>query len=221
MARPGIRARQPRSLLVSVLLLATPASAAAQTVVVNEVMYRPWNQGTAGKYEFIELYNHGAQPVALGGLYLTDSQDLASICAGQAPVDNEGVFAIPSDVSIPAGGYLTFWHTAIAGVTDQPGNVVYSSFMYRGNLVLNDDGDQVTVFGCNGTSPVVLTSLDYDALGLAQTARNVSLERKDPLGGAQSASNWGVSQAPAGGQMPGGGYTPGGTPGTKNKIAVP
>ncbi|TKD02471.1 lamin tail domain-containing protein [Polyangium fumosum] len=221
MARPGIRARQMRALVVSALLVATPAVAAAQTVVVNEVMYRPWNQGTTGKYEFIELYNHGAQAVALGGLFLTDSQDLTSICAGQAPADNEGVFAIPSGVSIPAGGYLTFWHTALPGVTDQPGNVVYSSFVYLGNIVLNDDGDQVTVFGCNGATPVVLASLDYGALGLAKCARNVSLERKDPLGETQSASRWGFSKAPAGGQILGGGYTPGGTPGAKNTKAGP
>ena len=209
-----------RSLVVSALLLATPAVAAAQTVVVNEVMYRPWNQGTVGKYEFIELYNHGTQAVALGGLFLTDSQDLASICAGQAPADNEGVFAIPSGVSIPAGGYVTFWHTAIPGVTDQPGNVVYSSFVYLGNLVLNDEGDQVTVLGCNGASTVVLASLDYGALGMAKTARNVSLERKDPFGAAQSATNWGFSTAAAGGPILGGGYTAGGTPGQKNTITV-
>jgi hypothetical protein len=209
-----------RTVLFSALvLLGAPAVAAAQSVVVNEVMYRPWNESTVGKYEFIEFYNHGAQDVALGGLLLTDSQDLVGICAGRAPIDNEGVFAIPAGTSIPAGGYLTFWHTAIPGVTDQPGNVVYSNFLYFGNLVLNNSGDQVTLFGCNGTTPVVIDSLDYGLLGLTQPTHNVSLERVDPAAVTQSAPNWAFSLANAGGPILGGGYTPGGTPGKKNTRA--
>jgi hypothetical protein len=203
-------------IVAALALIGAPEVAAAQTVVVNEVMYRPWNQGTVGKYEFIEFYNHGAQDVQLGGLLLTDSQDLANICAGLGPSDNEGVFAIPAGVSIQAGGYLTFWHTAIPGVTDQPGNVVYASFLYLGNLVLNDEGDQITLLGCNGTTPAVLASFDYSASGFSQTARNVSLERVAATGASQDPSNWGFTQTPSGGPILGGGYTPGGTPGAKN-----
>jgi hypothetical protein len=211
---------QLRTMIFSALvLLGAPTVAAAQDAVVNEVMYRPWNQHTTGKYEFIEFYNPSALAVSLDGLLLTDSQDLSGICNGNAPNDNEGVFAIPSGTSIPAGGYLTFWHTNIPGVTDQPGNVVYSSFLYFGNLVLNDEGDQVTLFGCNGTTPEIIDSLDYGALGLAKTLSNRSLERIDPTATTQDGSNWAVTTQPTSGQPYGGAYTPGGTPGQKNTCA--
>jgi hypothetical protein len=207
-----------RTVIFSALvLLGVPSVASAQKV--NEVMYRPWNQSTVGKYEFIEFYNPSAAAVSLSGLLLTDSQDLAGICAGQEPNDNEGVFAIPSGTSIPAGGYLTFWHTAIPGVTDQPGNVVYSSFLYFGNLVLNDDGDQVTLFGCNGATPVIIDSLDYGTLGLEKTLHNRSLERIDPTTTTQDAANWAPTTAYTAGMPYGGAYTSGGTPGQKNTRA--
>jgi hypothetical protein len=209
------------AMLAAAIVASAPAALRAETVVVNEVMYRPWNQSTVGKYEFIELYNHGNEDVDLSGLILTDSQDWFNICEDDGDADSEGVFEIPEGTVIPAGSYLTFWHTHIPGVTDQPGNVVYSSFLYFGNLVLNDNGDQVALFACEAGVPAVIDALDYGVLGLTPALSNASIERIDPLGFTQDASNWGFTLADRGGPIFGGGYTPGGTPGAANTIAAP
>jgi len=200
-------------------IAALPAVAAAQTVVVNEVMYRPWNESTVGKYEFVEVYNHGEESVDLGGYMLTDSSDLVRICHFQHPLDHEGVFEIPAGTVIEPGAYLTFWHTPIPGVNDQPGNVIYNSFQYFGNLVLANGGDQVTIFTCDGAAdPVIVDSFDYSEFDFINW-HNRSLERISPFEPTQDLSNWGYTTAPTAGMPYGGVYTPGGTPGAENTIA--
>jgi hypothetical protein len=204
---------------IAVAIASAPAAASADTIAVNEVMYRPWNQSTYGRYEFVEVYNYGAEAVDLGGYMLTDSQDLVRICHFQHPLDYEGVFEIPAGTVIGPGEYLTLWHTHIPGVTDQPGNIVYDSFLYFGNLVLADGGDQVTIFTCDqAADPVIVDSFDYSLLTLS-SLHNRSLERISPFAPTQDAGNWGYTTAPTGGQPYGGAYMPGGTPGAENTIA--
>ncbi len=206
-------------LAITILLAIWAPAAAAETVVVNEVMYRPWNQSTYGRYEFIEVYNHGTEDVDLSGYMLTDSQDLARICHFQHPLDHEGVFEIPAGTVIAPGEYLTFWHTHIPDVTDQPGNIVYDTFLYFGNLVLADGGDQVTLFTCDlAADPAIVDSFDYSLLSLSNL-HNRSLERISPFAPTQDAASWGYTTAPTGGQPYGGAYQPGGTPGAENTIA--
>jgi hypothetical protein len=205
--------------LLAAVLVSTPALAAAETVVINEVMYRPWNQVNVGKYEFIELYNHGDQDVDLSGLLVTDVGDIANVCDPEPNTIHEGVYEIPANTVIAAGSYLTLWHTAVAGVTDQPGNVVYSNLQYFANLVLADTGDEVTLLDCVGSVPVILDALDYGDLSLPQTPRNVSLERIDPLSPTQDSSNWGFTLAD--GPPIGYDYCPGGTPGEENTLTSP
>jgi hypothetical protein len=205
-------------LTVIFALALMPAVAFAHDVVVNEVMYKPYGESTVGRYEFIEIYNHGSEPVDLGGTRLTDSQDWLRICHFQHPLDYEGVFEIPAGTVIGPGEYLTFWHTHIPGVTDQPGNVVYDHFEYFGNLVLANGGDQVTLFTCDAAAnPVIIDSLDYSQFDLSNL-HNRSLERISPFAPTQDESNWGYTTANAGGPQ-GGGYVPGGTPGAINTIA--
>ena len=186
-------------------------------VVVNEVMYRPYNQSTYGRYEFIELYNASSTAQDVGGLLLTDSLDWTRICNNLAPADNEGVYRIPGGTVIPARSYLTLWRTPIAGITNQPGNLVYDHFEFGGTLVLNDSGDQVTLLRCQG-GPQVIDSLNYATLGLGQTLHNVSLERRSADCPTQDTGTWGASVASAGGLDLNGGYTTGGTPGRANSL---
>ena len=110
---------EQKSLIFVVAMLAFQSSALAD-VVINEVMYRPFNQGTAGLYEFIELYNTGNEAVNMGGWVLTDSQNISSACnLPHGTDDNEGYIIFPADTIIPANGYFVLWHTHYAGVTDQ------------------------------------------------------------------------------------------------------
>lgn len=47
-----------RKSMIAIISFFIPIAAHAD-IVINEVMYRPLNQATNGKYEFIELYNRG------------------------------------------------------------------------------------------------------------------------------------------------------------------
>ncbi len=205
--------------VITGLALAAAASPAAAGIVINEVMYRPHSQSTIGRYEFTELYNNGSTAVDLGGALFTDSQDVTSICHATAPSDHEGVFRIPAGTVVAPGAYLTLWHASVTGVTDQPGNVNDSAMLYPGNLVLNDQGDQVTVLRCDGTTPVILDSLNYDTLGLPEAAENVSIERLDPAAPTQLASNWGFTSVAPGTKDALDRYVAGGTPGRANSQA--
>jgi hypothetical protein len=206
-------------IVVSVVSVMALASTAHAGIVINEVMYRPHSQLTIGRYEFTELYNNGSTTVDLGGALFTDSQDFTSICANTAPSDHEGVYRIPAGTSVAPGAYFTLWHASLSGITDQPGNLNYNSFVFFGDLVLNDHGDQVTVLRCTGTTPVILDSLNYATLGLGEAAENVSIERIDPDGPTQSAANWGFTTVAPGQADPLGNYVAGGTPGRANSLS--
>jgi hypothetical protein len=186
-------------------------------VVINEVMYRPYNQTTAGHYEFIELYNRSSEPFDLSGMILTDDENLAAVCGGCTGV-TEGVYHIPAGTVIAPHSFLTLWHTAVAGVTEQPGNLVYGGHLSCGNLVLADGGDSVTLLRCSD-GPQALDSLNYGTLGLPETATNVSLERQHADWDTDDPLNWGATLVPPGTNM--GGYVPGGTPGTPNSVCQP
>ena len=71
-----------RKLALAAFPMLFAATASQGAVVINEVMYRPYNESTSGKYEFVELYNNGTQSIDLGGALFTDSSDFASICVG-------------------------------------------------------------------------------------------------------------------------------------------
>ncbi len=82
----------------SELQAATPATANApgliREIVINELMFHPISGDNDDEY--VELYNRGAQPVALGGWRL-----------------NGGIgFTFPADATIPADGYLVIAHNA-------------------------------------------------------------------------------------------------------------
>jgi hypothetical protein len=198
---------------------ATVAVASVQAgVIINEVMVRPFNQSTAGRYEYVELLNEAATAVDLSGAIVTDDDDLAAVCGGCTGV-NEGVFHFPAGTVIQPHSFLTLWHTAVPGVTDQPGNLVYSPTSC-GSLVLNDAGDNVTLLKCDGSQPVVLDAVDYGTLGQGDPPANVSLERVRPDWATQDSLNWGRTLVPPG-TNPGSGYVPGGTPGAPNTLCQP
>lgn len=145
-----------RKSLIAIMAFFIPIAAHAD-IVINEVMYRPLNQATNGKYEFIELYNTGGSAVDIGGYILTDSSYIGNMCDNPLPtstMDNEGFIIFPENTLVPANGYLTLWHYPIPGVTDQPNNFVYSSVpSHVANIVLLDSGDQVTILRCVDGAP--------------------------------------------------------------------
>lgn len=89
----------------------------AASVVLNELLPAP---RTAYSGEWIELFNFGSSPAALGGWALDD----AAGC-GSKP------FVIPEGTNIPAGGFLVFSNSTT-------------------HLALNDDGDTVRLLDPSG-----------------------------------------------------------------------
>ncbi len=173
--------------LLALLWFLVPHSADAR-IVINEVMGKPLHQSTAGRYEFIELYNSGNAVVDISGYILTDSADYADMCSDPLPTstaDHEGFFIIPSGTYIGANDYLTLWHTAIPGVTDNNKSVVYSGANVA-SIVINDHGDDLHILRCQNGTPVVVDefvfSFDFNP--------NISLERVSADDSSNNMSNW-------------------------------
>ncbi|MBN2132905.1 MAG: CotH kinase family protein, partial [Sedimentisphaerales bacterium] len=94
-----------RVIVLSVCVLGAAAGAAAEIpVVINEFLASntEYMADPQGQYDdWIELYNLGAEPVDVGGLYLTDN--LSVPAKWQIPPD------APVLTTIPAGGFLVIW----------------------------------------------------------------------------------------------------------------
>jgi hypothetical protein len=101
-------------------------------LVINEIMS---NNDTThpdpadGDYEdWIEIYNAGALPVNMAGMYLADDGN---------------IWEIPSGVTINVGEYKLFWAD---GETGQG--------IYHTNFALSTSGDSVTLYDTDGETPL-------------------------------------------------------------------
>jgi DNA/RNA endonuclease YhcR with UshA esterase domain len=106
--------------------------ASPDSIYLNEILPAPndwdWDgNGTADHHdEWVELYNPLDRPIGLGGWRLTDASSV--------------VYDIPLGVTIPAGGFATFYQA-------------------QTNFSLNNDGDTVTLMHPNGTT---IDTFSYD-----------------------------------------------------------
>lgn len=92
--------------LAAALALATLAAPAAADVVISQVYGGGGNSGATLRNDFIELKNTGSAAVAVGGW---------SVQYASATGSAWQVTAIPSGISIPAGGYLLIQQAAGSG----------------------------------------------------------------------------------------------------------
>ena len=81
--------------------------------------------------DWIELYNPGSESIDLGGLYLTDD------------LTDPTQFQIPTDVTIPAYGFLLFYADNDTDQGDQ-----------HTNFKLSADGESVALFGADGVTQI-------------------------------------------------------------------
>lgn len=89
-----------RSIIAFFALLIASLNAATGQVLINEFSAANYNAiaDNFGEYEdWVELYNPGSAAVDLGGYHLSDR------------ADEPTKWAIPTGVTIPAGGHLRFW----------------------------------------------------------------------------------------------------------------
>lgn len=97
-------------------------------VVINEIQFKPENEGTAG--EFIELYNPGDSPVDVSGWEVEDAI----------------TYTIPNGTAIPAGGYLVIGEDP-ATLQNEYG--VAALGPYSGNL--SSKGERIDLRDSGGT----------------------------------------------------------------------
>lgn len=152
-------------------------------VVINEILFQP----EVGGAEYVELYNRSGKVI-----------NLADMLIGEAPIQTD-MLLLPGDCAAITGRPADL---AARFPTAQTGLVV-------GNALpsLPDQGGKVTLFaeGQPGEA-VILDAVDYDPgwhHPLLASTRGVSLERIDPFGETQAASNWHSAAASVGYGTPG------------------
>ncbi len=126
------------------LLHAAAPAMAESSIVINELMASnlTYSADPQGQFDdWVELYNAGAEPVDVAGLYLTD--DVSEPRKWRIPTGDS------ASTTIPARGFLVIW---VDGDTDDPG--------LHADFGLSADGDEVALFDSDG-----VTRLDRIAFG--------------------------------------------------------
>jgi hypothetical protein len=168
--------RRLLGLLLAVLLFPRPAAAqpAPGAVVINEILYAP----SPSDNEFIELYNRSDTAVALQALSFADANRTFD------PVT-------AADTALAPGAYAVLVRTPSAFADAFPSA---SFFAPSGWDALNNGGDTVVLR--HSPSGTALDSVPYDPSWGGGDGR--ALERIDPRGPSNRASNFTSSAAPAG-----------------------
>ncbi|MFO8100271.1 MAG: lamin tail domain-containing protein [Salinibacter sp.] len=155
-------------------------------VVINEIQYAP----TPSTNEYIELYNQSGDPVNLGALEYADAND------DFAPVAS-------SDTLLPDGAYVVLARDSAAFAAAFP---EVPPLVPPDWDALNNGGDRVQVRHVDQGTLLDVVSYTPSWGG----DDGASLERIDPAGPSDRASNFGTSTAAAGG-----------TPAAENSLYAP
>src|SRR4051794_35478737 len=99
------------SAIVAALIFAAPASAASPDIVVSQVYGGGGNAGATFKNDFIELYNHGADPVSVSGWSVQYSAATSTIWSGKTEL---------TGTIRPGRYYLVQEAAGTGGTTDLP-----------------------------------------------------------------------------------------------------
>ena len=143
-----------RVIVLSMCLLGAAGVEAEIPVVINEFLASngEYMADPQGQYDdWVELHNLGAEPVDVGGLYLTDN--LAVLAKWQIPPDK------PVLTTIPAGGFLLIWADNDLG---DPG--LHASFL------LSAGGEELALVDADGVTLI-------DSIRFGQQITDVSYGR--------------------------------------------
>jgi len=141
-------------------------------LVINEIMYDPPVGGSGN--EWIEVFNRSAQTIELQGLAITDA-------SSSSP-------EVAASVQVAPGEYAVFANDATAFAAAYPG----VTFIDLNLPSLNNTGDRIAL---------VINSVEIDAVPYVASwgGADASLERRDPFGPSDAASNFGTTSGPTGG----------------------
>lgn len=168
-----------------------PSSPVSGDVVINEILFQP----EVGGAEFVELFNRSDKVIDLSDLLL-------------------GTILNASDPAEPITAEQLLLPGAYAAISTNPSDLASRYASARAGLVagsdlpaLPDDGGTVILYAEGEPGMVkIIDSAGYDPAwhhALLSDTRGVSLERIDPFGESQSASNWHSAAASAGYATPG------------------
>ncbi len=114
LVRPSYGERDPRAWAASNFIGGSPgtsepsSSSPYRTVVINEFLAHTDDP----ELDYIELYNYSAQPVTLGGCFVTDDVGVNK-------------FTIPSGTTIPAKGFVVFNQNQLGFSLNAAGETIY------------------------------------------------------------------------------------------------
>ena len=146
-------------------------------IVINEILFNP----RTGGVDFLELYNRSQKVFNLNNLTV-----------GNITLDNTSISPIQND-------YLLFPDSYVV-ITESPTNILENYTVENPNTLFendlpsfNNDEGNITIYRTEGINQIVLDVFDYTEdyhYELLDDEDGVSLERIDPNGDTQSASNW-------------------------------
>jgi hypothetical protein len=175
--------------IVFLLLFLIPAQSAT-TVVINEVMYHPTDDGDALQY--VELWNSSSTDVDLSGWKFTHGPK----------------YDFPARTKIPAHGYLVICRNSEAFRRAYIGDI-----SLQGNFTgkLNHKGEKIELVDATGKVIETFKYSDHEPWPLGADGYNSSLERISDMAPADDPSNWAPSK-------PARGKESWGTPGRENTV---
>lgn len=192
-------------------LISSPISKGS--IIINEIMYDPLadsEDNLLDQTEYLELYNPTNTAISLEGISLHDAPDENDEVRSIFPVSTRYKWIEP-------GGYFLiysedetglFTESKVAryfGIEEQSGQ--FTMQVDRTSLSLASTGDAIYISdSTNTTIDSVFYSESWQNPNLFDTD-GVALERIDPIGLSNDASNWSSSTHPSGG-----------TPGIENSI---
>ncbi|MGB3544317.1 lamin tail domain-containing protein, partial [Rubrivirga sp.] len=161
-------------ILLSAALGVAQAQPTAGDLAINEVMYDPPAPQLSGN-EWIEVVTVLDIAVDLGGLTVTDGSGTSD--------------PVPAGALLEARGFVVLVRSADAFAAAYPG---VAFIALEGFPSLNNSGDRVAI---------VAGGLEVDAVPYDPSwgGSDASLERRDPLGPSDQASNYGTTTSPSGG----------------------
>ncbi len=157
-----------------------------QQIIINEIMYRPAVQ----QPEWFEIFNPTDHPINLKDWRFSDANTNQRFLLSESKLLIESkAFAVVAE-----NGSINHYYPQMVSPVIIP---------MPGWPALNNNGDTVVLYDPIGT---VIDQVSYQpAWG---NAPGISLERKDPAGDSNEASNWDLSQ-----------HNDGATPGAENSLA--
>jgi hypothetical protein len=167
-------------------------------VSINEIMY---NSPGSPDVEYVELVNHGPNPVDLAGWTLLDADDAHTPCQLAGTLQPGDYVVVP--------GLLDEFTATYPGLTNVNPNPFDSPTPGVG-FALGNTSDQVRLFDDGGTLVDAVTYADAGAWPVEADGDGPSLELLNPFLDNDLPSSWAASV----------GGPPGGTPGAENSVFI-